>query len=79
MTSKLPLHVVYSHLKRLSLPDQIEALCKLVVQEKPYSVRRNELESLLQGKRTRQIRKECNRVPELKPGRERGRASNPAS
>lgn len=60
---QLPLHVVYSGLKRLSLPEQIETLCKLVAQEKPYSVRRNGLESLLQGKRTRQLRKECNRVP----------------
>lgn len=64
MAGKLPLHVVYSGLKRLSLPDQIETLCKLVAQEKPYSVRRNEMESLLQGKRTRQLRKECShRVP----------------
>jgi len=58
---QLPLHVVYSSLKRMSLPDQIETLCKLVALEKPYSVRRNELESLLQGKRTKQIRKECSR------------------
>lgn len=58
---QLPLHVVYSSLKRMSLPEQIETLCKLVALEKPYSVRRNELESLLQGKRTKQIRKECSR------------------
>ena len=45
----------------MSLPDQIETLCKLVALEKPYSVRRNELASLLQGKRTKQIRKECSR------------------
>lgn len=53
-----PIHLVCARIKRLSLPQQIHHLRALVALEKPYSVRRNELQSLLTGKLTRQLRKE---------------------
>lgn len=53
-----PLHLIVSRIKRLSLPHQIAHLRALIAQEKPYSIRRNELESLLRGKMTKQLRKE---------------------
>lgn len=58
MTKPTPIHIVVSRIKRLSLPQQIHHLRALVAIEKPYSVRRNELESLLQGKMTKQLRRE---------------------
>ncbi|RZN19484.1 hypothetical protein [Bradyrhizobium sp. Leo121] len=54
-----PIHVVVARLKRLPLRLQIEHLRALISLERPYSVRRNELESLLRGKVTKQLRKEC--------------------
>jgi hypothetical protein len=42
----------------MPLGEQISRLRVMVSLEKPFSVRRNELESLLQGKVTRQLRKE---------------------
>lgn len=54
----IPLYLIVARLRRMPLEDQISRLCAMVALEKPYSVRRNELESLLQGKRTRQLRKE---------------------
>ena len=53
-----PLHVVLSRIKRLPLHHQIAHLRALVAIEKPFSVRRNELESVLRGKVSRQLRKE---------------------
>jgi hypothetical protein len=53
-----PLHLVVSRLKRIPLAHQIAHLRALIALEKPYSVRRNELESLLQGKMLKQLRKE---------------------
>ncbi len=53
-----PIHIVVARIKRLPLHHQIAHLRALVALEKPYSVRRNELESLLQGKITKQLRKE---------------------
>ncbi len=53
-----PIHIIVSRLKRLTLHHQIAHLRALVRLEKPYSVRRNELESLLAGKLTKQLRKE---------------------
>lgn len=53
-----PIHLVCAHIKRLSLPQQIHHLRALISVEKPYSVRRNELQSLLAGKLLRQLRKE---------------------
>jgi hypothetical protein len=47
-----------ARLKPLSLPQQIHHLRALVALERPYSVRRNELESLLRGKMERQLRRE---------------------
>ena len=52
-----PLHLIISRLNRLSADEQIDLLRKMVAVEKPYSVRRNELLSLLQGKVTKQLRK----------------------
>ena len=53
-----PIHIVVARLKRLPLHHQISHLRALVALEKPFSVRRNELESLLRGKMTKQLRKE---------------------
>jgi hypothetical protein len=53
-----PIHQVYARIKRLSLPQQIHHLRALVALEKPYSIRRNELESLLRGKLAKQLRRE---------------------
>lgn len=53
-----PLHLVISRMKPLSLAQQVHHLRALLKAEKPYSGRRNELQSLLTGKLTKQIRKE---------------------
>lgn len=53
-----PIHLVVNRLKRLPLHHQIAHLRSLVATERPYSVRRNELESLLRGKVEKQLRKE---------------------
>lgn len=53
-----PIHLVVSHIKRLALPQQIHHLRALIRLEKPFSVRRNELESLLAGKLLKQLKKE---------------------
>lgn len=53
-----PIHLVIARMKPLSLAHQIHHLRALVSLEKPYSVRRNELESLLRGKLSKQLRKE---------------------
>lgn len=58
MKKPTPLHLVVSRLKRIPLSHQIAHLRALIAVEKPYSVRRNELESLLQGKMLKQLRKE---------------------
>jgi len=53
-----PIHQVIARLKVLSLPQQIHHLRSLLKVEKPFSVRRNELQSLLEGKLLRQLRRE---------------------
>ena len=53
-----PIHLIMSRIKRLSLPHQIAHLRALFALEKPYSVRRNELQSLLDGKVLKQLRRE---------------------
>jgi hypothetical protein len=53
-----PIHQVIARLKPLPLHHQIAHLRALVAAEKPFSVRRNELQSLLEGKVFRQLRKE---------------------
>jgi hypothetical protein len=53
-----PLHIITSRIKSLSLAQQIHHLRALVALEKPYSVRRNELESLLRGKMQKQLKRE---------------------
>lgn len=53
--SQIPLHIILSRLSRMKLDDQVALLIDLVKVERPYSVRRKELLSLLQGKRTKQI------------------------
>lgn len=54
-----PIHLICSRIKRLSLPHQIAHLRALLALEKPFSVRRNELQSLLDGKMLKQLKKEC--------------------
>jgi hypothetical protein len=57
-----PLHLVLSRIKRLSLPQQIYHLRALVALERPFSVRRNELQSVLDGKMLKQLRRENRRA-----------------
>lgn len=54
----IPIHVILARLKRLPLHHQVAHLQALVSLEKPFSVRRNELQSLLTGKVTKLLRKE---------------------
>ena len=61
MSKHQPLHLIIAALRKMTLDDQVSKLCAMVAQEKIHSVRRNELESILQGKRTRQLKKECRR------------------
>lgn len=58
MSKPTPIHIICSRIKRLSLPHQIAHLRALLALEKPYSVRRNELQSLLDGKILKQLRRE---------------------
>lgn len=58
MTKPTPLYLIVARLRRMTLEEQISKLRVMVALEKPFSVRRNELESLLQGKVTRQLRRE---------------------
>lgn len=53
-----PIHLIVSDLKRLPLHHQIAHLRALLSLERPYSVRRNEIQSLLEGKLLKQLRKE---------------------
>ncbi len=53
-----PIHLIVARIRRLSLPHQIAHLRSLLRSEKPYSVRRNELQSLLDGKMLKQLRRE---------------------
>lgn len=62
MRKPTPLHIVIARLKPLGLHHQIAHLQALISFEKPFSVRRNELESLLRGKMTKQLRKENRRA-----------------
>lgn len=62
MRKSTPLHLVIARLKPLPLHHQIAFLRSLVAAERPFSVRRNELQSLLTGKLTRQLRKETRGV-----------------
>lgn len=55
----MPLHLIVSSLRRMTLEDQISRLRKMVALERPYSVRRNELESILASKILRQLKREC--------------------
>lgn len=53
-----PSHLVCRRIKRLALPHQIAHLRSLVEQEKPRSIRRGELEALLQDKMLLQLKRE---------------------
>lgn len=56
--NKPPLHLVISHMKRLPLHLRIAHLRALVQVEPLYSIRRNELQSLLEGAVQKQLRRE---------------------
>lgn len=57
-----PIHLIVSRLKRMHLHDRIFELRKLVAIEKPFSVRRGELQSLLDGAVQRQIKVELRKA-----------------
>lgn len=54
-----PLHLIVARLRKMTLQEQISRLRVMVATEKPYSVRRNELESILASKILRQLKREC--------------------
>jgi hypothetical protein len=54
---KTPLHTIISDLRRLPLDAQIDKLVAAVAAEKPHSVRRTELLSLLQEKRKAELKR----------------------
>ena len=53
-----PLHLILARLRRMTLEERIIHLRKAVALERPFSVRRSELESLLTGAVTKQLRRE---------------------
>lgn len=55
---RIPLHIVIAQVMRLPLPQRVEKLIALTAAEKLFSVRRNELQSLLDGARLRMLRHE---------------------
>jgi len=57
-----PIHSICARLKRKSLPDRIKELRSLLAKERPFSVRRNELQSLLNGAMTKQIKRETRKA-----------------
>lgn len=54
----VPLHQIVARIRPLALHHQIAFLRSMIALERPHSVRRNELQSLLEGKLLRQLRKE---------------------
>lgn len=54
-----PIHILVARIKRLPLHHRIAHLRSLVKAEPLYSIRRNELQSLLEGCLTKQLRKEA--------------------
>ena len=59
--SKTPLHIIISRLSK-DLDCQVQQLVALVAAEKPYSVRRSELLSLLQERKRKQIKRDNRRA-----------------
>ena len=55
---RIPIHIIISQVGRLALPERVKTLQKLVAAEKLFSVRRNELQSLLDGAMLKQLKKE---------------------
>jgi hypothetical protein len=53
-----PLHLIVSRLRKMRLEEQISRLRVMVALEKPYSMRRQELEDLLKFKVVRQLKRE---------------------
>jgi phage tail sheath gpL-like len=53
-----PIHQITSKLSRMKLADGNRLLEQIIAAEKPRSVRRNELESLLKSRKTKEIAKE---------------------
>lgn len=57
-----PIYLIVSRLKRMPLHERIAQLRKMVEAERPRSVRRNELQSLLSGAVTKQVRTELRKI-----------------
>lgn len=58
MSKPQALHLIIAALRKMPLDEQVSKLCAMVAQERLHSVRRNELQSILEGKRLRQLKKE---------------------
>jgi hypothetical protein len=65
MSKPQPLHLIIAGLKKIPLNEQVSRLCAMVAQEKLHSVRRNELQSLLDGKRSRQSKRQLESQPSM--------------
>ena len=53
-----PLHLIVARLRKMRLEEQISRLRVMVALEKPFSLRRHELEDLLKFKVVRQLKRE---------------------
>lgn len=60
-----PLHLIVARVNRMPIQAQVDELISLVAAEKYRSVRRNELQSLLDGKRQKLLRKLLGRKPRV--------------
>lgn len=54
----MKIHELVARLRRMNLHEQVMFLRAELRKEKPFSVRRNEIESILRGKLTRQLKRE---------------------
>jgi hypothetical protein len=54
----LPIHAIMRRIERLPLAAQVDELKAVIAEEKPYSIRRKELERLQVDVRRRQIKRE---------------------
>ena len=56
--SKRPVHEIFAGLRKLPLAQRVKELQALVALERPYSVRRNEMNSYLRGQMDKLLRQE---------------------
>lgn len=57
-----PIHLIVARLRRMKLSDRIAELRVMVAKERPHSIRRNELQSLLNGALIKQLKQELRKM-----------------